>query len=748
MTVFSSTSRNDYIGNGVTTSFPVTFRFLENSHLRVLRTVIATNVTTELTLDSLGPNGYSVTGAGQPSGGTVTVVTAPANITERLSILRDVPVTQEIDYIANDPFPAESHERGLDKLTMIVGQQGEVVNRAIVLAPQTTGVSNELPGPVALNLIRWKADLSGLENAAPPAIATVAPGAVVDATVSPIAGIQGTKLNFLQTGTGAVNRTVQDKQRERVSVKDFGAVGDNTADDTAAIQAAVTAVIAAGGGEVFFPKGTYKISAEISITSPVTLRGRSQRATVIRQTNATANGFNFNYPALTEGGGVEGMTIEAGAGYRTAGFTATGSTGTGLRMNLVNDNFFVQDVAIQNFARGAALLGCWTSKWVACRILFAQFEGLYIGKGSIGNIGGGNTFLSVKISNNGFTGPNGASRGVLIDASGGEQFYGCDTTKENIGWLIQPAVASQVLYLWMDSCLSDTTDGAGIVFDGTNGPCWSHQLHNCWSAYSVAGSGLVTLGANLDGIKWVGGRLRENGINGWEHNGGTNIDLIGVEIAANSAAAANTHAGVRVAAGVSNWSVDDCRIGNFASSLSTQADGIQVLAGASTNYRITDNSFRNTGAGKSPINNAASTDTALISGNLPVQVAGSNESRGGPLPICTNGTVAAGTTVFIGPNGQFAAEDDAAMAPGRPAVISRIFVSSVAAPGVGQTYTYTLRKNGANTGLSAVLTGANNAALMSGASVTYNANDLFDIALNTSAGAVVTRHRVTIILDP
>ncbi|HZU63740.1 MAG TPA: glycosyl hydrolase family 28-related protein [Novosphingobium sp.] len=78
-------------------------------------------------------------------------------------------------------------------------------------------------------------------------------------------------LGFLPAGTGAVARTVQAKLAENVSVKDFGAKGDGSTDDTAAIQAAITAVGAAGGGRLLVPPGTYKISAQITAAANVNL---------------------------------------------------------------------------------------------------------------------------------------------------------------------------------------------------------------------------------------------------------------------------------------------------------------------------------------------------------------------------------------------------------------------------------------------------------------------------------------------
>ena len=64
-------------------------------------------------------------------------------------------------------------------------------------------------------------------------------------------------VGYTQGGSGASARNVQDKLREVVSVKDFGAVGDGVADDTSAIQAAITAAIAVSGATIYFPKGNY-----------------------------------------------------------------------------------------------------------------------------------------------------------------------------------------------------------------------------------------------------------------------------------------------------------------------------------------------------------------------------------------------------------------------------------------------------------------------------------------------------------
>ena len=137
MTVSSQTAKVSYAGNGSTTTFAVPFYFLADGHLRVSkRSADGTETTLVLTTN------YTVSGAGNPSGGSVTLLVAPAT-GQTITVSRNVPLTQETDYQANDPFPAESHERALDKITMEVQQLNEVLGRSLKLSVTNTMNSTE-----------------------------------------------------------------------------------------------------------------------------------------------------------------------------------------------------------------------------------------------------------------------------------------------------------------------------------------------------------------------------------------------------------------------------------------------------------------------------------------------------------------------------------------------------------------------------------------------------------------------------
>jgi len=115
------------------------------------------------------------------------------------------------------------------------------------------------------------------------------------ATLAQLAASGGSALvGYLPAGTGAVATTVQTKLQESVSVKDFGAKGDGTTDDTTAIQAAINAV-AVAGGVLYFPPGTYKHVTQLVFKNNIEYRGSGYQSCRLNYTG-TSDGVVIQNP--------------------------------------------------------------------------------------------------------------------------------------------------------------------------------------------------------------------------------------------------------------------------------------------------------------------------------------------------------------------------------------------------------------------------------------------------------------------
>ena len=174
MTVSSTINREQYATNGLTTAFTIHFPFFSDTDVNAIL-VDAQGSATVLALNA----DYTVSGGGGAGGTLATTVPPAAGGT--LTIYREIPFTQEDDYVEDDPLPADTLEGGFDRAVMRDQQLKDGQNRALTF-PVTIGasVSAVLPNPLADAFLGWNAAGDGLANKVLPGGTTVY--AQIDAT--------------------------------------------------------------------------------------------------------------------------------------------------------------------------------------------------------------------------------------------------------------------------------------------------------------------------------------------------------------------------------------------------------------------------------------------------------------------------------------------------------------------------------------------------------------------------------------
>lgn len=280
MTVETSLARAQYATNGTTGPWTVPFYFLEDEHLQVIYTDEDGNETVLTSAD------YSVTGAGDENGGTVTTVDSYVT-GGTITILRDIEALQEVDLVDGDSLPSETLERAFDKLTMLLQQVLELAGRALVFSPSDLEGS-ALPAAAARASKMLGFDSSGVLTLNVPADGTAASLALSLASSTSDADGDG-MIAVKQTKTGAV-ATTQHKVNERdnhsmhfMTASQIGDVVSSAGayDMTAALQAGVDA-----WNTLELYPGLHKISGQLNLQANTQLIGANIGKTIIRGTHA------------------------------------------------------------------------------------------------------------------------------------------------------------------------------------------------------------------------------------------------------------------------------------------------------------------------------------------------------------------------------------------------------------------------------------------------------------------------------
>lgn len=141
MTVASEENRSGpYIGNGSATVFSYGFRILNEAHIEVVRTENNTDTVLALGTD------YTVSGVGDAGGGSITTTSAPT-AAQTITLLRNVPFTQETDLENQGAYFAETIEASLDLAAMRDQQLSELLSRAVVMPASQS--ADDIPGFVS-----------------------------------------------------------------------------------------------------------------------------------------------------------------------------------------------------------------------------------------------------------------------------------------------------------------------------------------------------------------------------------------------------------------------------------------------------------------------------------------------------------------------------------------------------------------------------------------------------------------------
>lgn len=416
MTVESVTSSVDYTGNGVTTAFPTTFQFFNDTDL-VVSKITADGVVTVLTLNT----DYTVAGASSNlPGSIVTSVPIPSGYT--LHIERVLPVRQLTSLRNQGPFFANIHENVFDYLTMLIQQA-------------ITGVSRSLQKPPGKNY--YDAKGAPISNLADPTFAQDAAtknwtGRYIDSvsglinTVTGIAYDGGTLFDYFRFGVGRTVDTIAslrglsatrnqrafvlgyyakgdgggghywadasdttstdnggdiivaaDGTRWRLvitrtlDVRQFGAKADDGAgagsDSFAAIQATISRAVALKIGMVSAP-GKYKILDTLVMdtgvfTQSIVLFGDGPTSQ-IRQAGAGKDAIVFSRTQVLRNSGLRDISVycEATAGHGVnIEYSCTVCFFTNVNVTVLNP---VKSLYLGNWsAYGVGARGCFDSVW-------------------------------------------------------------------------------------------------------------------------------------------------------------------------------------------------------------------------------------------------------------------------------------------------------------------------------------------------------------------------------------------------
>lgn len=276
--------------------------------------------------------------------------------------------------------------------------------------------------------------------------------------------------------TGGITNT-QVSQPSQINVITAGAKGDGVTNDTAAIQAAINS-LPLSGGVVYFPSGTYLISAALKIGNNTILMGSGINSTVIKQSSTTANGI--------QGTGLNRVTIRdlkvlgPGSGSGVGVFMSDNSGAAG--------NFYIQlnQLWVEAFgSHGVQTQTTCVSEFVGVVSKSNAGHGIFLDTNATGG-------TSTNLLN--CYAPSNTQAGYYLKQQQYGTLAGCATDSCGAGYILDTCQATVLSGCGCEATVNNGGSYTGTAYKLTGGNTTS--VVNCYNYHNLNTAVLVTGGQN------------------------------------------------------------------------------------------------------------------------------------------------------------------------------------------------------------------------------------------------------------
>ena len=381
---------------------------------------------------------------------------------------------------------------------------------------------------------------------------------------------------FEQLATGAVNRAINEKLKEWVSITDFGAVGNGITDNTAAIQAAHDSLPSTGGIIYFPPGGWWRVNSTINITKGgVTLFGQGQGAA----TNLYNPNHNFDVFNVTgENFSVENISFSADS--------ATSGATSKYVFNISGDAIYLNNV----FVIGAHSFLKHTGGGLTINGLNVSQLAINHGIGIDLSQSNGSSIviMSACTFSNFASSTTQAYAGVWANAFGSLQMTNCNFFASGTGLLVTPTGGQSAVGIQLTGVFFDHCNAGAYLYPSATGLVPQGSFVNCWFGASYSGGGLYMKGTApaglVEGIIVDGCQITSNSGDGITI---ANEYVRDINITANLIYG-NTGSGVNVYPNANRFNIIANQIGDCVGAPNI-GYGVEIQTGTSNKYIITNN---------------------------------------------------------------------------------------------------------------------------------------------------------------